>query len=79
MKTVDVNEVQTNFSYWLDCAVRGEEIAVTREGTMVVKLVGCQELSGARVPGYWAGQVQMADDFDELPEDIARAFEGEMP
>ncbi len=28
----------------------------------------------ASVRGAWRGRVQMADDFDELPDDIAEAF-----
>ncbi len=28
--------------------------------------------------GLWRGQVQMSDDFDVLPESIAKAFAGEM-
>ncbi len=27
-----------------------------------------------RVGGVWRGQVQLADDFDELPQEIAEAF-----
>jgi len=29
---------------------------------------------GSRRGGFWRGQVHIAPDFDELPEDIARAF-----
>lgn len=77
MKTVDVKEVQANFEYWLDRVVMGEEITITQDDVPIAKLVACQEDAGVREPGCWAGRVHIADDFDELPEDIARAFEGE--
>jgi hypothetical protein len=32
-----------------------------------------------RTGGAWRGRVKMADDFDELPEEIAAAFRGERP
>lgn len=79
MNAIDVNEVQANFDYWLDRVVMGEDITITREGTPVAKLMAYQESAEPRKPGYWAGRVRIADDFDELPEDIARAFNGEMP
>jgi hypothetical protein len=28
----------------------------------------------ASVRGVWRGQVQLSEDFDELPDDIAEAF-----
>jgi hypothetical protein len=28
----------------------------------------------AQVRGIWRGRIQIADDFDQLPEDIAAAF-----
>jgi hypothetical protein len=31
-------------------------------------------VTSANVGGQWKGKVRIADDFDELPEDIARAF-----
>ncbi len=77
MKTVDENEVQANFDYWIDRVAMGEAITISREGVPIAKLVAYQECVEAREPGCWAGRVQIAEDFDELPEHIARAFNGE--
>jgi hypothetical protein len=47
------------------------------EGTRVRIEVADEVVStagGPRRGGFWRGQVHIAPDFDELPEDIARAF-----
>lgn len=35
---------------------------------------GTTEKSAKRQGGWWKGQVESSDDFDELPDDIAEAF-----
>ena len=40
----------------------------------MVKLVPYEQNLEPRHGGQWRGKVWMADDFDELPEDIAAAF-----
>jgi hypothetical protein len=32
-----------------------------------------------RIPGAWKDRVWMADDFDELPAELAASFRGEAP
>jgi hypothetical protein len=40
----------------------------------VVRLVPVRQSDAPRQGGQWKGKVRIAEDFDELPEDIARAF-----
>lgn len=49
---------------------------VVPEGTRVrIELTTAPtEGAGERRGGWWHGQVRIAPDFDELPEDIATAF-----
>jgi hypothetical protein len=37
------------------------------------------EPKGNRRGGQFAGQAKLADDFDTLPSDLQRAFDGEDP
>ncbi len=37
-----------------------------------------EKIASPRVGGIWKGQVQIADDFNELPDDIAESFGGKM-
>jgi antitoxin (DNA-binding transcriptional repressor) of toxin-antitoxin stability system len=52
----------------------GEEVVISKAGKPVVKLVRYQRSEERRRPGALKGKIKIADDFDELPEDITEAF-----
>lgn len=70
MAEFGVHEAKTNFSRLLDRALAGEEIIITRSGQPLVKLVPAQRRA-KRNFGFAHGQVTMAPDFDEIPDDFA--------
>ena len=76
---VNVHDAKTHLSRLLERVARGEEIVIGRAGKPVARLVPYREATGPRSPGGWEGRVRIAKDFDELPEEIARAFKGEAP
>ena len=59
--------------------MRGEEVVIGKAGKPVARLVPYREVREPRVPGGWEGRVRIADDFDELPDEVAAAFRGERP
>lgn len=70
-----MHEAKTKLSQLVERAERGEEIVITRNGKPAVKLApvaATPSLSSVR--GVWRGRVSLAEDFDELPDDIADAF-----
>jgi prevent-host-death family protein len=70
-----MHEAKTTLSRLVERAVAGEDIVIARNGTPVVRLVPVTATSSlASVRGAWRSQVELAEDFDELPEDIAEAF-----
>ncbi len=75
----NIYEAKTQFSQLVDRVEQGEEIVIARAGRPVARLTPLSKRSEPRVPGFWRGQVVIADDFDELPEDLERAFAGEDP
>ncbi len=77
MKSVNIHEAKAHLSRLIQRAAAGEEIIIAKAGTPLVKLVPYVATQEVRKPGCWRGKVQMADDFDELPDDIAAAFHGE--
>ena len=75
MTTVGMHEAKTNLSKLVEQALAGEDVVITRRGKAVVRLAPIEtpkktfaDLFGT-VP-----DLKIADDFDELPEDMARAL-----
>lgn len=75
MPMVGMHEAKTNLSRLVAMAAAGEDVVLSRNGKPVARLVAVSEPSSmAAAYGALQGRIQLADDFDELPEDIAEAF-----
>jgi prevent-host-death family protein len=77
MDQINVYAAKTQLSRLLDRVEAGEEIIISRSGRPVARLVPFQQSRGNREPGAWRGKVRIADDFDDLPDELAAAFRGE--
>jgi len=70
-----MHEAKTKLSQLVERAEAGEDIVIARNGRPVARLVPvAQEASLARAYGALRGQIHVADDFDDLPDDLADAF-----
>jgi prevent-host-death family protein len=70
-----MHEAKTNLSKLVEDALGGEDVVITRRGRPAVRLAPIEPTTGAlALMGAWAGEVEIAEDFDELPPDIAAAF-----
>ncbi len=71
-----MHEAKTKLSQLVKRAQAGEDVVITRRGTPVARLVPVAEdkPSMLSIRGIYRGQITVADDFDELPDDIAEAF-----
>ena len=75
MAQFGMHEAKTKLSQLVERAEGGEDIVIARNSKPVARLVPvAQTNSLASVYGALRGQIHMADDFDELPDDIAEAF-----
>lgn len=76
MTRVGMHEAKTQLSRLVEQARSGEEVIVERSGRPVAKIVRYDEQPRGlmALKGIWKGQGYIPDDFDELPEDIQRAF-----
>ena len=74
MTITNIHEAKSQLSKLVDRALQGEEVIIARAGKPVVRLVPLRQGETPRQGGQWHGQVRIADDFDQLPEDVARAF-----
>lgn len=75
MTHVGMHEAKTKLSQLVARAEAGEEIVIARNGKPVARLVPVASTNSvAAVHGALRGRVHLAEDFDELPDDIAEAF-----
>ncbi len=74
---VNIHEAKTHFSRLVERAIQGEEVVIGKAGKPVARLVPYREDDTPRVPGGWKGRIRIAEDFDELPAELAAAFRGE--
>jgi prevent-host-death family protein len=75
MARVGMHEAKTQLSKLVERAEGGEEIVITRRGEPAVRLVPAKRGDGfASLAGTWAGRVRIADDFDELPVELAESL-----
>jgi prevent-host-death family protein len=75
MAQVGMHEAKTKLSQLVERAEAGEDIVIARNGKPVARLVPVAgKGSFASVRGAWRGRVRIAEDFDELPDDIADAL-----
>jgi prevent-host-death family protein len=74
MEITNIHEAKSQLSKLVERAMAGEEVIIARAGKPVVRLVPIRESDAPRKGGQWKGKVRIADDFDLLPEDIARAL-----
>lgn len=75
MAQVGMHEAKTKLSQLVERAEAGEEVIIARNGKPVARLVPVSASSSlAAIRGALRGKVHLAEDFDELPDDIAEAF-----
>ncbi len=75
MAQFGMHEAKTKLSQLVERAEAGEEVVIARNGKPVARLVPvARPGSFASIRGSLRGQIHIADDFDELPDDIAEAF-----
>jgi prevent-host-death family protein len=75
MTLIGMHEAKTKLSQLVQRAESGEDIVIARNGKPVARLVPvARTASLASIRGAWRGRVSIAEDFDELPDDIAEAF-----
>jgi prevent-host-death family protein len=74
---VSIYDAKSNLSRLIAEVERtGEEVVIRRHNVPVAKLVPFRPAVPPRVLGGWEGQMVIADDFDDLPADLARFFAG---
>lgn len=70
-----MHEAKTKLSQLVERAAAGEDIVIARNGKPVARLTPVAATNSfAAIRGAMRGRIHIADDFDELPDEIAEAF-----
>jgi prevent-host-death family protein len=80
MTSVSIYEAKSHLSQLIaDVERTGDEVIIRRHNVPVAKLVPFRPVVAPRRLGGWEGLVTVAEDFDELPVEVATAFTGLRP
>ncbi|MEI6790662.1 MAG: type II toxin-antitoxin system prevent-host-death family antitoxin [Myxococcaceae bacterium] len=77
MHVANIHEAKTHLSQLLEKAIHGEEIWIAKAGKLMVQLVPYDHLKAPRQLGLMKGMIEISEDFDELPQDLLAAFNGD--
>jgi prevent-host-death family protein len=77
MRQVNVHDAKSQLSKLLEEVEGGARIVIARAGRPIAVLTPFHAATKKRRLGVLAGQATIHPDFDELPADIAEAFEGD--
>lgn len=80
MQITNISDAKASLSKLVEKAMKGEEVIIGKSGKPVAKLVPFDLDTSPRKlgVGHWQGRIWMADDFDELPEEMLKLFTGEV-
>ncbi|MBI3890225.1 MAG: type II toxin-antitoxin system prevent-host-death family antitoxin [Candidatus Wallbacteria bacterium] len=70
----NISAAKAELSALIERVEKGEEVLIARAGRPVARLVPYEGIARRREPGALRGQIDIAPDFDDLPDDLARAF-----
>ncbi len=74
MPVTNISEAKAQLSALIERVLTGEEIIIGKAGKPVARLVKYERPTGPRQPGALRGRIRIAEDFDELPDDLQDAF-----
>ena len=74
MKITNISEAKAQLSSLIERVLAGEDVIIGKAGKPVARLIRYERIRQGRKPGALKGKIKIADDFDDLPRDIAGAF-----
>ena len=69
-----MHEAKSQLSRLGKLAWEGEEIIIAKAGEPYLRLEPYRRARGRRTLGVFAGQIELAPDFDETPQDVVDSF-----
>ncbi len=79
IKQVNMHEAKSRLSELAEMVWRGDRVIIAKAGKPYLDLLPHRPSTAVRTPGRWKGQIRMADDFDQTPDEVIADFEGGQP
>lgn len=78
MYITNISEAKASLSRLIEEVMQGEEVIIGKAGKPVARLVPYKTDPSPRQlgAGAWKGNIWIADDFDDPPEDVLALFTG---
>lgn len=76
MQVTNISEAKAQLSRLVDEVQSGGRVVIGRNGRPVAVLLAFTSDESPRQLGGWKGRVEIAEDFDDIPEDLLAAFAG---
>jgi len=74
MYIINTYEAKTRLSQLLVEVQKGKEVIIGKAGTPIAKLVPFGTFNKKRIAGQLVGKINIARDFDNLPEELTQYF-----
>jgi prevent-host-death family protein len=74
MMITNISEAKAQLSALIEKVLAGQEVIIGKAGKPVAKLVPYERSQVPRRPGALRGKIKIGEDFDDLPQDMAKAF-----
>lgn len=70
----NLSEAKAELSALIAMVQQGDEVILAKSGKPVAKIVPYGGVAQSRIHGSIEGEIRIAPDFDQLPDDMAEAF-----
>jgi prevent-host-death family protein len=74
MMITNISEAKAQLSALIEKVLAGQEVVIGKAGKPVAKLVPYKRSQVPRQPGALRGKIKIGEGFDDLPQDMAKAF-----
>lgn len=74
-KVINVTEAKAQLSALLELVANGKKLIIGKAGKPIAFLVKYENEKEERIPGVLKDKINIADDFDDLPESVISSFE----
>ena len=74
MQVSTIHKAKTHLSNLIKKVEDGEDVIICKAGKPIVRLIKFNKILKPRMPGICKGEVEISNDFDELPPELLSKF-----